>query len=525
VPAQYTLDTALYLFQSETSFVSDPTGDPVGWAANAVRETTAGFRNGATIYARVTVDPQFALDAIYDLSIEQAYLCAGVTGFTPRYDPSNDVYGCIQPSVQLAHRFKILDRSNRISEDASFNGVPFEVVLADDATYSVLDAQNDDDGFTMNTRALYEVFGGFEWYLQVIYRIDGEGRRRRRRDDNTEIGSATTGTNMLRLRLQPALLETTMAPVTADPRQEQVFNLVGGIVSDSSAGNERASEQAAQQLGLEPEDVEMSVAASEAVVRGVTELSGVSVEAFEDDVVRAEFAAALAASLGLREDQIRITDVVQSSGGDGRRRRREGIGGGGVMVAYEIVVDDGRGDEVAAMIVESSENGDLLEALVAVDASLYANAALAMAGVPEVDEQSRQVEVCIENSCTLYECVGQSCAEVSSYERTHVFNDVTSNDETLQTAQSSDGSSSSSGTIVGVIVVIIVIVGISLHQKKSSGSAHLKGRSGRRSHHRTAARDIHMRSMNARRASAARRQKSQNMYITDSETDGECTEV
>ena len=63
---------------------------------------------GETIYGRAVVDPSQELREGFYLMIERVHLCAGRNGYVPSYDPANKHYGCLEPSIELSHRFKIL---------------------------------------------------------------------------------------------------------------------------------------------------------------------------------------------------------------------------------------------------------------------------------------------------------------------------------------------------------------------------------------------------------------------------------
>lgn len=54
------------------------------------------------------VDPSQELREGFRLLIEKVFLCSGRDGYIPSYDPTNNHYGCLEPSIELAYRFKIL---------------------------------------------------------------------------------------------------------------------------------------------------------------------------------------------------------------------------------------------------------------------------------------------------------------------------------------------------------------------------------------------------------------------------------
>lgn len=66
------------------------------------------FPAGDIIYGRVMVDPVQNLGNSFYCSIEKVFLCTGADGYVPKYNPSDNEYGCLADSTSLLYRFKIL---------------------------------------------------------------------------------------------------------------------------------------------------------------------------------------------------------------------------------------------------------------------------------------------------------------------------------------------------------------------------------------------------------------------------------
>ena len=54
------------------------------------------------------VDPQQSLGSAYHVSVEKVFVCSGLDGYIPQYDPENKEFGCLADSSRLSYRFKIL---------------------------------------------------------------------------------------------------------------------------------------------------------------------------------------------------------------------------------------------------------------------------------------------------------------------------------------------------------------------------------------------------------------------------------
>uniref|UniRef100_H2Y542 Calx-beta domain-containing protein n=1 Tax=Ciona savignyi TaxID=51511 RepID=H2Y542_CIOSA len=172
VPVVYTLETSFQLCNNEKVFMMDPTE-----SNQEMREYdyTGAFTKGQTIFGRVLWTPSQDLKSAYKLQLEKVYLCTGRDGYEPKFDPTGTVfdngpqYGCIEPSKNLQHRFLILDRSSRDSEDRYFHDVPFDAYFAaDKAEFASMSDIPGVDGFLIKVDSLYKVEAGHQWYIQVI---------------------------------------------------------------------------------------------------------------------------------------------------------------------------------------------------------------------------------------------------------------------------------------------------------------------------------------------------------------------
>ena len=69
---------------------------------------------GQNVYGRVLWHPSQDLTSAYQIQIEKVFICAGLDGYIPAYDPNGEEYGegpqfgCIQPNKKLKHRLIIL---------------------------------------------------------------------------------------------------------------------------------------------------------------------------------------------------------------------------------------------------------------------------------------------------------------------------------------------------------------------------------------------------------------------------------
>lgn len=143
------------------------------------------------IYGRVMVDPVQNLGDSFSCSIEKVFLCTGMDGYVPKYNPTNKEYGCLADAPSLLHRFKILvwcnrsqsmigycgseksrcgfwffffvcavlqDKAQPETQATSFGDVSFKATLAQDTPGALsLIRQPGTDGFTLSSSPLFQV--------------------------------------------------------------------------------------------------------------------------------------------------------------------------------------------------------------------------------------------------------------------------------------------------------------------------------------------------------------------------------
>ncbi|XP_070554250.1 extracellular matrix protein 3-like [Ptychodera flava] len=223
VPAQFSLDTQFHLLSKKGLWLSDGS---MGFGEGS----DTAYAEGDTIYGRVMVDPVQNLGDSFFVSVEKVFLCTGLDGYVPKYNPQNQEYGCVADSPNLLYNFKVLDKGAPNTVTTEFSSVPFDAVLAvDDQEALPLVQQPGADGFKMSVDPLFEVSAGRQWYLHCIYTVRsadnsnrGIGKRsiemhnliaaeaplqpalqrqRREIEDVKDIGVDDTGTNMHRVRL------------------------------------------------------------------------------------------------------------------------------------------------------------------------------------------------------------------------------------------------------------------------------------------------------------------------------------
>ncbi|XP_077984509.1 extracellular matrix protein 3-like [Glandiceps talaboti] len=218
VPAQFSLDTQFHLLAKKALWLGDGS---MGFGEGS----DSAFAAGDTIYGRVMVDPVQNLGDSFIVTVEKVYLCSGLDGYIPKYDPANQEYGCVADSPNLLYNFKVLDRGAPNTVTAEFASVPFSATLAvDDAEALPLVQQSGSDGFRLSSSPLFEVAAGRQWYLHSIYTVRSadsagrgiskrsvemhslaaapkHGRLRREVADAEGIGSDGKGTNMHLIRL------------------------------------------------------------------------------------------------------------------------------------------------------------------------------------------------------------------------------------------------------------------------------------------------------------------------------------
>ncbi|XP_077403528.1 FRAS1-related extracellular matrix protein 2-like [Vanacampus margaritifer] len=174
VAAEFSLNTQMFLLSKRSLWLSD---DYVSFS----QESDVAFSEGDTIYGRVTVDPVQNLGDSFSCSIEKVFLCSGTDGYVPKFNPAHFESGCLADSPALLYRFKILDKEQPETRARIFRDVDFNAVLAtDDPSAEALARQPGSDGFKMDSRAMFQVASGRQWYIHTIYTVRsrrGVGKR------------------------------------------------------------------------------------------------------------------------------------------------------------------------------------------------------------------------------------------------------------------------------------------------------------------------------------------------------------
>ncbi|XP_006796244.1 FRAS1-related extracellular matrix protein 3 [Neolamprologus brichardi] len=176
VAAEFSLNTQMFLLSKKELWLSDGS---MGFGEG----TDAAFSEGSMIYGRVMVDPVQNLGDSFSCSIEKVFLCTGMDGYVPKYNPTNKEYGCLADAPSLLHRFKILDKAQPETQATSFGDVSFKATLAQDTPGALsLIRQPGTDGFTLSSSPLFQVAAGREWFIHTIYTV------RSRENANRNIG-------------------------------------------------------------------------------------------------------------------------------------------------------------------------------------------------------------------------------------------------------------------------------------------------------------------------------------------------
>ncbi|KAL4230245.1 FRAS1-related extracellular matrix protein 2 [Mactra antiquata] len=208
VPAKFSLNTQFYLIRKRDLWLSE------SLQGLSLREEDTAFAPGDTIYGRINVDPVQSLGNQFLLTIDKVYLCSGKDGYIPRYDPDNDQYGCIGNTEHLESVFRIVDAEAPYTADTSYQGSTFNAMLArDDTSATNLVNQHGVDGFSFDSKPLFQVNSGKQWFLHAIYAIKSRNNNNviqkrsvhniviRSLNDVSAIGNGEIGTNMAPLLL------------------------------------------------------------------------------------------------------------------------------------------------------------------------------------------------------------------------------------------------------------------------------------------------------------------------------------
>ncbi|XP_051896776.1 FRAS1-related extracellular matrix protein 3 [Pristis pectinata] len=165
VAAEFSLNTQMVLLSKRELWLSDGS---MGFGEG----TDVAFSEGSVIYGRVMVDPVQNLGDSFTCNIEKVFLCTGADGYVPKYNPTNNEFGCLADSPSLLYRFKVLDKAQPESQTLVFGNVLFDARLAVDVPDAIpLVKQPGSDGFSLASAPLFQVTAGREWYIHVIYTV------------------------------------------------------------------------------------------------------------------------------------------------------------------------------------------------------------------------------------------------------------------------------------------------------------------------------------------------------------------
>ncbi|XP_071125097.1 extracellular matrix protein 3-like [Mytilus edulis] len=190
VPSKYTLNAKFRLMRKRDLWLSE-NKDEV--------QVDMAFSPGDTLYGRI--DSSADLGQTINLGIDKVFICSGKDGYIPRYDPENDLYGCLGPKNKLEQSLKILDPLAPDTVDTSVDGIQFKVLLArDDPRATSLVQQPGADGFSIDTQPLFEADNDRVWFLHSVYSLKTDRQKRDLASEGQNINQPGTGTNMIRIR-------------------------------------------------------------------------------------------------------------------------------------------------------------------------------------------------------------------------------------------------------------------------------------------------------------------------------------
>nr|XP_045612860.1 FRAS1-related extracellular matrix protein 2-like isoform X2 [Procambarus clarkii] len=175
VPEQFTLSTLFHLMRQRELWLSDLTTD-------FEAESDVSFFPGDRIYGRVMINPVQALGAGFRVTLEKCFVCTGVDGYVPKYNPETSEYGCVADSPNLLHNFKIIDRGAPETVSQEYLNVGFNARLAiDDPEPDVIRLLNQPgaDGFSLDSSPLFQESHGRQWFVHCIYTVLSEEKAAR----------------------------------------------------------------------------------------------------------------------------------------------------------------------------------------------------------------------------------------------------------------------------------------------------------------------------------------------------------
>ncbi|XP_023241151.1 extracellular matrix protein 3-like [Centruroides sculpturatus] len=186
------------------------------------------YKYSDIIYGRIMVDPVQNLGDSFFMTIEKCFICTGVDGYIPKYEPTSLEYGCVADSPNLLHTFKIIDKGAPHTVVRKFKNVPFDAKLSGDDPSPDVEAlrkQPSADGFHFDSAPLFQVSYGRQWFVHCIYTVRSKEnaargigkrsvdehifgnlgevslRKKREVEDVEHVGSDGKGTNMHRIKL------------------------------------------------------------------------------------------------------------------------------------------------------------------------------------------------------------------------------------------------------------------------------------------------------------------------------------
>ncbi|XP_071544014.1 FRAS1-related extracellular matrix protein 2-like [Panulirus ornatus] len=187
VPEQFSLNTLFHLMRQRDLWLSELTTD-------FDTESDVSFYPGDRIYGRIMIDPVQSLGEGFHVNIEKCFICTGVDGYIPKYNPDTDEYGCVADSQNLLHNFKIIDKGAPDSVHLEYHNVGFDARLAaDDPDPDIIALINQPaaDGFSLDSSPLFQVSYGRQWFIHCIYIVRSEENAARgigKRDTSMQVG-------------------------------------------------------------------------------------------------------------------------------------------------------------------------------------------------------------------------------------------------------------------------------------------------------------------------------------------------
>lgn len=173
VPTRFSLDTHFHITRRRDLWLRQ---EPDQQQA-AADDVDVSFVRGDKIYGKIMISPLQSLGHSFALFIEKCFLCTGVDGYIPRYDPDKEDYGCIAHSENLRYVIKIIDKEAPSTASAQLHEALFNATLVSDSRDADLAAIKNDpgaDGFYFLSDPLFRVASGTLWFIHCIYTLRGK---------------------------------------------------------------------------------------------------------------------------------------------------------------------------------------------------------------------------------------------------------------------------------------------------------------------------------------------------------------